>query len=974
MIILGAKFNVRLSKLRFKAFNYKSFFIFLLFLNLSDLQGSAQFYSTGQDPFSTSWEQINTAHFKIIYPKEFYKESNRLANILDYSYEHITKSLDSRPGKVPVILHNSSVLSNGYVSWAPKRMEFITTPPHDIYGEDWLEQLALHEFRHIAQVNKLNQGFTRILTLAFGQQATAALVGYLPLWFLEGDAVVTETALSSTGRGRLPSFEMKLRAIVTESESKISYDRMYFGSFREYIPDYYHSGYFMVAYARLKYDSAFCSNMLDNVARNPYLLCPFYLGLKKNYNLSKVKLYEETFDSLKYLWTNQMKNINYTDYSYISPERTKFYTSYRYPQYVSDSTVVVLKSSIDHLTRFVLISEAGHEKTIHTPGYMSTDRISSRCNKIVWDEVVPDPRWEQRSFSVIKIMDIETGKKEQLTRKTRYFSPSISNDGSKVVVIEIDNCNNNYLAVIDAHNGDVVNRIQSPAGMMLQYPEWTAGGDILAVAVSEDGKKIMKYSFAGRAWSTMFNSKNTEISHPVEWKSYVLFTGGFNGIDNIYAISKVSGNVFQVTSSIYGANDPSVKPGSDEMIYADYTSNGYKSVSAELDTSGWIPMKNVSDKSVKWYRPLAQQEGKNIQESDIPTEIYKPVYYSRLAHMFNFHSWYPFYIDLDYDDIDLSELPVSLGLTILSQNNLSTAFSSIGYSYENGYHYLYPKFTYSGFYPVIELSAALGGPSTYLKLYQNIDAPEDMSFKKSYFVKTYLPLKFSNSKYVKIVIPQAEYEFNTLYYFDGGYKKGISGIHYKLGLYRYLRLSYRDIDYIWGQSLYFTYTHSFSNKLFGSLLSVSSRFYFPGLLPHHSFRIYGGMQKQYPEMFIYYINRILMPRGYPNYYSEESWKLSLDYSLPLAYPEISLGPLAYVRRIKMNLFYDHAYGYNVRDNPESEDDLFTGIYNSFGAELTADLNILRFIFPFNTGIRCSYMPLQNNFATEFILSINTSFL
>jgi hypothetical protein len=965
---------LRLVKLKFKGCNCKKILVALTLLVLLFSEGYTQFFSTGQDPFSTSWEQINTRHFRIIYPKEFYKESNRLANLLDYSYEPITKSLDRKPGKVPVILHNSSALSNGYVSWAPKRMEFITTTPPDSYGEDWLEQLALHEFRHIAQVDKLNQGFTRILSWTFGQQATGAMVGYLPLWFVEGDAVVTETALSSTGRGRLPSFEMKLKALYTENGSKISYDKMYFGSFKDFIPDYYPSGYLMVAYARLKYDPYFSSTILDNVARKPYLLCPFYLGMKKNYNLSKVKLYRETFDTLKYLWTKQINNVNYTDYSYISGEKSKFYTSYRYPQYVNDSTVVVLKSSIDHLTQFVLVSRNGTENRIHTPGYMSTDRLSSQDSKIVWDEIVEDPRWEHRSYSVIKIMDTGTGKKKRLTRKTRYFSPSISNDGEKIVVIEIDKQNINYLTIINAHSGTVIKRIPSEADNQLQYPAWTDKNDIIAVSVDGEGKKIKRYDLAGQVWSTVYSSKNIDISQPVVWKNYILFRGGFNGIDNIYAVNVSSGNIFQVTSSRYGAYDPSVINKSDELLYADYTSNGYKSVLAPLDTDKWIPLSDVTDISVKWYNPLAQLEDKNIQESDIPSVIFKPEYYSRLTHLFNLHSWYPFYVNLDYENIDLSDLPLSLGLTILSQNELSTAVSSIGYSYEKGYHYLYPKFTYYGFYPVLEFSAILGGPSTYLKLYENIDAPKNVSYEKSYLVKSYLPLRFSNGKYVKIVIPRAEYEFNTLYYFDGGYKKGISSLHYKLGLYRYLRPSHRDIDYKWGQAVYFTYTHSPSNKLFGSLFSVSSKLYFPGLFPHHSFRIYGGMQKQYPKMFIYYINRVLLPRGYPNYYSEKSWKLTLDYSFPLAYPEISLGPVVYVKRIKMNLFLDHAYGYNVRHNAESAEDLYTGWYNSLGIELTSDLNVLRFIFPFNAGIRCSYLPLKSSFSAEFLLSVNTSLL
>ena len=204
MIIFIKLLNLRLSKLKFKANNYRriliTFYILILYLS----QGYSQFFTTGQDPFLTVWEQIKTENFQIIYPKEFYKEANRLANLLDYSYTYISESLDKKPRKVSVILHNSSVLSNGYVSWAPKRMEFVTTHPPDSYAEDWLEQLVLHEFRQIVQVDKLNQGLTRFLSFIFGQQATGAMVGYLPLWFMEGDAVVTETALSSTGRGRLP--------------------------------------------------------------------------------------------------------------------------------------------------------------------------------------------------------------------------------------------------------------------------------------------------------------------------------------------------------------------------------------------------------------------------------------------------------------------------------------------------------------------------------------------------------------------------------------------------------------------------------------------------------------------------------------------------------------------------------------------------------------------------------------------------
>jgi hypothetical protein len=974
MHIFRVLLNRKLVKLKFKVYNCRKILVTFCILFIYFSEGCTQFFSTGQDPFLTVWKQIKTENFQVIYPEEFYKEANRLANLLDYSYEYLSRGLDTRPGKVSVILHNSSVISNGYVSWAPKRMEFVTTPPPDGYAEDWLEQLALHEFRHVVQVDKLNQGLTKVLSLIFGQQATGAIVGFLPLWFMEGDAVVTETALSSTGRGRLPSFEMKLKAFFTENDKKISYDRLYFRSYRDFIPDYYHSGYYMVAYSRLKYDTKFYSKVVDNVARRPYLISPFYFGLKKNYGLSKINLFKEVFDTLKIVWQKQINSIDYTNYDYLSDAESKFYTSYRYPQFINDSTIIVLKSSIDQIDQFVTITKRGHERIIHTPGYLSSDRISYRNNKLVWDEIIEDPRWQQRSYSVIKIYDLESDKEKQLTKKTRYFSPSVSYDGNRIVVVEIDNQNKYFLTIIDLHNGTIIKRIPSQSNKILQFPAWTEKGEIIVISIDEEGKGIRRCNPGTKEWSTLFFSGYIDISQPVEWKNYILFRGGFNGIDNIYAINSKSKNVYQVTSSRYGAFDPSVNLNKTDLLYSNYSSNGYKAVLATLDSSIWIPLSDVTDYSVKWHNKLAKQESKNIQESDIPDLNYKPKQYYRLTNLFNFHSWYPFYFDIDFNDFDFSDLPVSPGITILSQNKLSTAISSIGYSYENGDHYFYPKITYAGFYPVIEFTAKFGGPTSYLKLDENVDPPENTSYNKSFFIKSYLPLKFSNNKYTKLIRPQIEYEYNSLYYFDKGYKNGISSFHYKFGVYRYLKLSYRDIAYKWGQAINFAYTHTPGSLLFGSIISVSSRLYFPGSYKHHSLSLYGGFQKQNPEKYIYTINRVLLPRGYPNYYSDKFWKVTIDYAFPLSYPDISLGPFVYIKRIKLNLFYDHAYGYNVREEPDAANNYYTGIYNSLGAELTSDLNIIRFIFPFDIGIRCSYLPLKNSLSFEFLFAVNAEFL
>ena len=131
---------------------------FLSFQNLY-----THYYSTGQDPSSTKWMQINTDNFQIIFPMDFGKESQKLANKLEIVYNYASVTLKYKPRKISVILHNQSVKSNASVTWAPKRMDFYTCPPQDSYPQDWLEQLAVHEFRHVVQIGKINQGLSRIL-------------------------------------------------------------------------------------------------------------------------------------------------------------------------------------------------------------------------------------------------------------------------------------------------------------------------------------------------------------------------------------------------------------------------------------------------------------------------------------------------------------------------------------------------------------------------------------------------------------------------------------------------------------------------------------------------------------------------------------------------------------------------------------------------------------------------------------------
>ena len=86
-----------------------------------------------------------------------------------------------------MVIHNYTTQSNGYVAWAPRRMEIYPTPEQNTIPLDNEKQLAIHELTHVMQMESLNRGFSRALSILLGEQITGMIAALLPLWFFEGE-------------------------------------------------------------------------------------------------------------------------------------------------------------------------------------------------------------------------------------------------------------------------------------------------------------------------------------------------------------------------------------------------------------------------------------------------------------------------------------------------------------------------------------------------------------------------------------------------------------------------------------------------------------------------------------------------------------------------------------------------------------------------------------------------------------------
>ena len=119
-----------------------------------------------------------------------------------------------------------------------------------------------------------------------------------------------------------------------------------------------------------------------------------------------------------------------------------------------------------------------------------------------------------------------------------------------------------------------------------------------------------------------------------------------------------------------------------------------------------------------------------------------------------------------------------------------------------------------------------------------------------------------------------------------------------------------------------------------------------------------------------FINLMNMPRGLQRtIYGEILRRYSADYVLPILYPDLEIGSLLYLKRIRGALWTDYMVGTNViiyDPDPHYEDKN----YLTYGVDLVADMNIFRIPFPLSLGGRFSYEPETGQTGFEVIFSID----
>lgn len=942
--------------------------LLLLVLLAGGRRAAAQYYTWGADA-PQRWSTVATPDVRMIFPDTASRIALRTLDCIRTVRPDIGFGFRHGPMRIPFVLHAENFRSNGLVMYLPERVEFLTSPAVRGYSMPWYKQLVAHEYRHAVQYNNLDRGVIRVLSYLLGQQGSTVGLLFMPLWAIEGDAVMSETAMSSFGRGRQPSFSLGYRALAgTPWRERRNIDKWFCGSYRDYVPDHYELGYQLCSYAWERYGEVVWDKVARFGVRNPYLIVPTYFALRKYYKTDTGGLFHDTFDELERLWAETPPPADSPRTLAALPDGN--YTTWRWPLPLGDTTIVAVHADYDRTERFVTVDPAtGRERASVFVGSLSS-RPSTDGRQLWWTEYRRSKLFDQRVASQLCRMEIDGGRPRRVRGVRNALYPEPVPEGLAWVAYTPDGRYTVCRGRPDSPS--TVRRLPLPRDKEIHGLAWDDGTGALYALVTDD--------------EGMWIARVEEELVPVTAGAYItlsdlragggrLYFGSIaSGRDEAHCLDLATGREYRLTSSAYGSFSPA--PAAEGTLVTTYDRRGYRlAVQPAVDSVGEpvapsrLPRETVNPPRRPW--PVVNLDTVRFETADslCETSSGRVRRYRKGLHLVNVHSWMPLSMD-PFRLVDEHAVDLNVGVTLLSQNLLSSteAFASYGWNRREGSLFRLGV-RYFGLGVQLRFDADWGGNQLFYSL-ATYNAEEDRYEYQSrpspdrYYsvgLSATLPLRFDCGRHVRVLSLSAGWNYSNgmvadldkIEWKEGGiqniqhigFREGLHKLAAGVGFSDQVRLAHRDFLPRWGYLVRADYTVDPSDDNFSDLLSFYVQGYLPGAAPHHSLRLAAAYQTsiggyRYPTGYapLSYRSSRLIPRGFSSsqILSNDYTAFSLDYQLPLCYPDGGIGSVLYFKRIRLNVGGSYAFFFDYAARGRLRREIW-----SAGGDLIVDLNLFR---------------------------------
>jgi hypothetical protein len=867
----------------------------ILFLSLISLSSFAQVNLMQSSP-DINWKQIEDDNFRVVYPDYIEAKAQYIVNLLNHYQTKVSDTYDKVPDKLTLILRPELSVPNGFVTLGPRRSEWFTSASFTPFvgSLDWYQSLAIHEYRHVVQLDYLNRSNVRVGHFLFGDTITSVLMNIImPNWYFEGDAVWTETVLSNAGRGRSPRFSNRLKALVQSGQTP-KYDDLLAGDYTTNLPNLYVYGYYLITRAYKVYGKKVWKEVAAIASDSPINPFAFYNAFYNVTSKNFDEFYSETMLELQLQWGKTQES-----------NSKKLYTTYSSP-IENNEGLFYLKKDLDSYWGLYKQHNNQEVKIDDFNVITSLSKVDLSEKNFLYTQVLPDSRYSFKSYTDLFLYDLNSKKNNQITKNKRIYHPKFNNDASQILALEYTDKNIWQLVVMDL-KGSVIKIVPSRPGQQITEAVWKNDNELIAFTLQQNGmKQISHIDLNTNLFTSLTQPTRNNLYSLAYYEDAVYFEADDKGVNNILKFDLIEKSFSRCTHANIGAHTPSIYNG--RLSYVQEIASGKELVQKSIGCE--LIEENILD--FEYY--IGESPSDNFHES-VPVTIegfeklsattLSPSEYPVMENALTPHSW-------SFIGGRGSEVSIQTS-NYLNTFNLT---GSIGESSEESKPFASLALAYSKYYPIFILDLGYAGRR------QDGDIKDSEWEERNAGLSILLPYISRNGLYNIL----HTLNLNTSYISVGdndnafsdeldGENLAHSGFELKLSVFKSLRS--REIKPSFGMA------YSLNYKDFKTSQSLESKSYFastdltiylPGIIKNHSFSITSLLEYRPEDRSKYQTQDNYVPtlgytfsRGFAYEFTPRFTKTSLDYTLPLEYPKDGLGNWLYLNRISANLFYDHTY-------------------------------------------------------------------
>lgn len=662
----------------------------------------AQYY---RPPF-IKWYQINTPHFRIIYPSGEDSAARHAGRILESQYKVTARFTGGKLHNFPVILNDYNDLSNGFVTSDMYRME-VEIPA--IKGKSmnprtggWFENVFPHELTHALHISVTPWPGVSAIIKPFSPDYARSMNYNAQMGFHEGLAVYRETNVRPDigGRGNYSFFKNQFYSNLD------SPDRWTMGQLLTITGDnrpferHYIGGYEFVNWL----DSTFGKNTTRNIinfdSRWPFL----GLGVAMWHQTAEIpselynkfELDQKSYENAR---LDSIQKVGRAKYQIINLPFTGTYV--RRPKWISEYKIIFYGSFYN--------TEPGlwiyNTQTKKVKRFLKTNMVDDyrydlnlKKQTLLYSNYRSSPFFNNDFKTDVYEVSLKNKHVQRLTTNKRVFSPVYH--GGTVWALQTDHQSADWVTI--NKKGKISTNLKVLPNNLVAIQPNPVDTSLVAVVANRNGVQGI--------WLIQDNDKNAvlhnapdidfrdaSIFDPV-WShngQKLLFTCDYGGVMNLYEYSRIKKSVVQLTNTYYNAFEGSFSPDGNEIAFVSQHGD-FKKLSI-------IKRANFLDKSIPrsvWHANLSKRMNAPRLASYLKSESrkWKSERYVTGLTWLRPRSFYPYYFGNN------TFTGRRFGAVFESSDFLQKNYYSLDLSTSNNRLWYNLSYQFSGFFPGLTFS------------------------------------------------------------------------------------------------------------------------------------------------------------------------------------------------------------------------------------------------------------------------------